>query len=64
MFLAENFHFHKSSSIAFVRTNAPRGSSKIRRILGVREYGLIPPYYKQKEITNRVRRNVISFFVG
>ena len=47
--LAENLHFNKSASIAFVWTNAK---------------GLSPnPYYKQKEITNRVRRNVISFSV-
>jgi len=41
MSLAENLHFHKSASIAFVRTN---------------EKGLsLNPYYKQKEQTRKTK---------
>ena len=45
MSLSENSRFDKNASIAFDRSNAPRGSSKIRKILGAYENGLSPNPY-------------------
>ena len=64
MFLAENLKISLSASIAFDRSNAPRGSPKIRRILGVREYGLSPLLQAERENKSVYSRNDLSFSVG
>ena len=64
MFLSENLKITLSASIAFDRSNAPRGSPKIRRILGVREYGLSPLLQAERENKSVYSRNDLSFSVG